>query len=253
MLYIKTLSNIRAMAEGGRLLYEVLELLKSEIRPGIRTKDLNKSAECFIIKNGAVPGFKGYGGFPAGVCISVNEQVIHGFPSERVLKEGDIVLPGRGRYIIKAFIPTPARTYAVGKVSPELQTLMEATEQSFYKGMLQARVGNRISDISHAVEEYIKPFGYGIVRDFTGHGVGFELHEDPAIPNYGKPGRGVRIQEGMTLAIEPMITLGSGDVEILSDGWTTVTRDGSYAAHYENTVAVVDGSPVILTAPDVSI
>ncbi|HJA69393.1 MAG TPA: type I methionyl aminopeptidase [Firmicutes bacterium] len=252
MLYIKTLSNIRAMAEGGRLLYEVLELLKSEIRPGIRTKDLNKSAECFIIKNGAVPGFKGYGGFPAGVCISVNEQVIHGFPSERVLKEGDIVSLDAGVYY-KGFHTDAARTYAVGKVSPELQTLMEATEQSFYKGMLQARVGNRISDISHAVEEYIKPFGYGIVRDFTGHGVGFELHEDPAIPNYGKPGRGVRIQEGMTLAIEPMITLGSGDVEILSDGWTTVTRDGSYAAHYENTVAVVDGSPVILTAPDVSI
>lgn len=252
MLYIKTLSNIRAMAEGGRLLYEVLELLKSEIRPGIRTKDLNKSAECFIIKNGAVPGFKGYGGFPAGVCISVNEQVIHGFPSERVLKEGDIVSLDAGVYY-KGFHTDAARTYAVGKVSPELQTLMEATEQSFYKGMLQARVGNRISDISHAVEEYIKPFGYGIVRDFTGHGVGFELHEDPAIPNYGKPGRGVRIQEGMTLAIEPMITLGSGDVEILSDGWTTVTRDGSYASHYENTVAVVDGSPVILTAPDVSI
>lgn len=252
MLYIKTLSNIRAMAEGGRLLYEVLELLKSEIRPGIRTKDLNKSAECFIIKNGAVPGFKGYGGFPAGVCISVNEQVIHGFPSERVLKERDIVSLDAGVYY-KGFHTDAARTYAVGKVSPELQTLMEATEQSFYKGMLQARVGNRISDISHAVEEYIKPFGYGIVRDFTGHGVGFELHEDPAIPNYGKPGRGVRIQEGMTLAIEPMITLGSGDVEILSDGWTTVTRDGSYAAHYENTVAVVDGSPVILTAPDVSI
>ena len=252
MLYIKTLSNIRAMAEGGRLLYAVLELLKSEIRPGIRTKDLNKSAECFIIKNGAVPGFKGYGGFPAGVCISVNEQVIHGFPSERVLKEGDIVSLDAGVYY-KGFHTDAARTYAVGKVSPELQTLMEATEQSFYKGMLQARVGNRISDISHAVEEYIKPFGYGIVRDFTGHGVGFELHEDPAIPNYGKPGRGVRIQEGMTLAIEPMITLGSGDVEILSDGWTTVTRDGSYAAHYENTVAVVDGSPVILTAPDVSI
>lgn len=207
------------MAEGGRLLYEVLELLKSEIRPGIRTKDLNKSAECFIIKNGAVPGFKGYGGFPAGVCISVNEQVIHGFPSERVLKEGDIVSLDAGVYY-KGFHTDAARTYAVGKVSPELQTLMEATEQSFYKGMLQARVGNRISDISHAVEEYIKPFGYGIVRDFTGHGVGFELHEDPAIPNYGKPGRGVRIQEGMTLAIEPMITLGSGDVEILSDGWT---------------------------------
>ena len=240
------------MAEGGRLLYEVLELLKSEIRPGIRTKDLNKSAECFIIKNGAVPGFKGYGGFPAGVCISVNEQVIHGFPSERVLKEGDIVSLDAGVYY-KGFHTDAARTYAVGKVSPELQALMEATEQSFYKGMLQARVGNRISDISHTVEEYIKPFGYGIVRDFTGHGVGFELHEDPAIPNYGKPGRGVRIQEGMTLAIEPMITLGSGDVEILSDGWTTVTRDGSYAAHYENTVAVVDGSPVILTAPDVSI
>lgn len=252
MLYIKTLSNIRAMAEGGRLLYEVLELLKSEIRPGISTKDLNKSAECFIIKNGAVPGFKGYGGFPAGVCISVNEQVIHGIPSGRILKEGDIVSLDAGVYY-KGFHTDAARTYAVGQISPEVQALMEATEQSFYKGMLQARVGNRISDISHAVEEYIKPLGYGIVRDFTGHGVGFELHEDPAIPNYGKPGRGVRIQEGMTLAIEPMITLGSGDVEILSDGWTTVTRDGSAAAHYENTVAVVDGAPVILTAPDVSI
>lgn len=252
MLYIKTLSNIRAMAEGGKILFQTLELLKSEIRPGISTKDLNKSAECFIIKNSAVPGFKGYAGFPAGVCISLNEQVIHGIPSDRILKEGDIVSLDAGVYY-KGFHTDAARTYAVGKVSSEARALIEATEQSFYKGMIQARVGNRISDISNAVQEYIKPFGYGIVRDFTGHGVGFELHEDPAIPNYGKKGRGVRISEGMTLAIEPMITLGSGDVEILSDGWTTVTRDGSIAAHYENTVAVVDGTPVILTAPDVSI
>ena len=252
MLYIKTLSNIRAMAEGGRLLYEALELLKSEIRPGISTKDLNKSAECYIIKNGAVPGFKGYGGFPAGVCISVNEQVIHGIPSGRTLKRGDIVSLDAGVYY-KGFHTDAARTYAVGECSNEAQALMDAAEQSFYRGFQKARTGNRISDISHAVEEYIKPLGYGIVRDFTGHGVGFELHEDPAIPNYGRPGHGLRIQEGMTLAIEPMITLGSGDVRILSDGWTTVTRDGSCAAHYENTVAVVDGAPVILTAPDVSI
>ncbi len=252
MLYIKSLSNIRAMAEGGRLLFETLELLKSEIRPGISTKDLNKSAECFIIKNGAVPGFKGYGGFPAGVCISINQEVIHGIPSDRVLKKGDIVSLDAGVYY-KGFHTDAARTYAVGEASSQARALIEATERSFFEGMLQARASRRISDISHAVEEYIKPFGYGIVRDFTGHGVGFELHEDPAIPNYGRPGRGLRIQEGMTLAIEPMITLGSGDVKILEDGWTTVTSDGSYAAHYENTVAIIDGAPVILTAPDVSI
>lgn len=252
MLYIKALSNIRAMAEGGKLLYETLELLKSQIRPGISTKELNNSAESYIIKNGAVPGFKGYGGFPAGVCISVNEQVIHGIPSGRVLKQGDIVSVDAGVYY-KGFHTDAARTFGVGEISSEAARLISATEQSFYEGMSKARRGARISDISHAVEEYIRPYGYGIVRDFTGHGVGVELHEDPAIPNYGRPGRGVRISDGMTLAIEPMITLGGGDVKILPDGWTTVTADGSYAAHYENTVAVVDGSPVIITAPDVSV
>ena len=163
-----------------------------------------------------------------------------------MLKRGDIVSLDAGVYY-KGFHTDAARTYAVGEASSQARALIEATERSFFEGMLQARAGRRISDISHAVEEYIKPFGYGIVRDFTGHGVGFELHEDPAIPNYGRPGRGLRIQEGMTLAIEPMITLGSGDVK------TTVTSDGSYAAHYENTVAIIDGAPVILTAPDVSI
>ena len=247
MLYIKTLSTIRLMAEGGKLLYDTLMLLGEHVRPGISTKELNKIAEEYIISHGATPSFKGYEGFPAGLCTSVNDVVIHGIPSEHtVLREGDIVSLDCG-VCYKGFHTDAARTFAVGQVRPELKQLIEDTERSFFEGVAQARVGNRISDIGHAVEAYLAPRGYGIVRDFTGHGVGNEIHEDPAIFNYGKAGRGLRIQNGMALAIEPMVTLGEDDVEILDDDWTTVTADGSFAAHYENTVAIVDGNPVILT------
>lgn len=247
MLYIKTLSTIRTMAEGGKLLYDTLMLLKSKIRPGISTKELNKIAEEYIINHNALPSFKGYSGFPAGVCTSVNDVVIHGIPSEHVvLREGDIVSLDCGVFY-KGFHTDAARTFAVGEIRPELQRLIDDTEKSFFEGAAQACVGNRVSDIGHAVEAYLAPRGYGIVRDFTGHGVGNEIHESPSVCNYGKPGRGIRLQNGMTLAIEPMVTLGGDGVRILDDEWTTVTTDGSFAAHYENTVSIVDGSPVILT------
>ena len=253
MLYIKNLQAIRTMAEGGKLLFNTLELLKSEIRPGISTKDLNKIAHRYIINNGADPTFLGYGGFPAAICASRNEVVIHGIPSAScVLREGDIISVDVGVHY-KGYHTDAARTFAVGKISHEAERLVEVCKQSFYQGMAQAKVGNRISDIGHAVEEFVKPYGYGIVRDFTGHGVGVELHESPSIPNYGKPGHGIRIVEGMTLAIEPMINMGCNEVRIKKDCWTTVTADGRLSAHYENTVAIVDGNPVILTASDVSV
>ena len=253
MLYIKTLETIRAMVQSGRLLYNTLELLKSEIRPGITTKELNKIAHRYIISNGADPTFLGYGGFPGSICTSKNEVVIHGIPSsECVLEEGDIISLDVGVHY-KGVHTDAARTFAVGNISKEKQQLIDVCRGSFYAGMKQAVKGNRISDIGHAVEEYVKPYGYGIVRDFTGHGVGIELHESPSIPNYGKPGHGLRICDGMTLAIEPMINLGRDEVRILSDDWKTVTVDCKASAHYENTIAIVDGGPVILTAPDVSI
>lgn len=253
MLYIKTLDAIRTMAEGGDILYNTLELLKSEIRPGITTKELNKKAEQFIIANGAFPSFKNYGGFPAAICTSVNDVVIHGIPSSSVvLKSGDIISCDVGVYY-KGYHTDAARTFAVGEIDSRLSKLIQVTEESFFQGLQKARIGYRISDISHAIEEYIKKFGYGIVRNFTGHGVGVQLHESPSIPNYGKPGRGVRICDGMTLAIEPMVNLGKDDVEILEDEWTTVTVDHAPSAHYENTVAIIEGQPIILTAPKVSI
>lgn len=253
MLYIKNLQAIRTMAEGGKLLFNTLELLKSEIRPGISTKELNKIAHRYIISNGADPTFLGYGGFPASICASKNEVVIHGIPSAScVLHEGDIISVDVGVHF-KGYHTDAARTFAVGNITDEAKQLIEVCKNSFNAGMAQARVGNRISDIGYAVEEYVSTYGYGIVRDFTGHGVGVELHESPSIPNYGKPGRGIRITEGMTLAIEPMINLGCDEVYVKKDGWTTVTADGKISAHYENTVAVLDGQTVILTAPDVSV
>ena len=253
MLYIKTLETIRTMAEGGKLLYNTLELLKSEIRPGISTKELNKIAHRYIISNGASPTFLGYGGFPASICTSKNEVVIHGIPSSScILQEGDIISVDVG-VSYKGFHTDGARTFAVGRISSEADQLIKVCTDSFFAGMKYASAGNRISDIGHAVEEYVKPYGYGIVREFTGHGVGNQLHESPSIPNYGKPGHGLRICDGMTLAIEPMINMGGDAVRIQKDGWTTVTADGKPAAHYENTVAVVSGQPVILTAPDVSL
>lgn len=253
MLCIKNESALKIMAEGGKILGSCMEMLKNSIKPGMSTLELDKLAYSYIIKHNAKPSFLGMYGFPNTLCISVNEQVIHGIPNKRkIIHEGDLVSLDGG-VLLKGFHTDMARTFIVGETATEKRLLVERTKQSFYEGMKNARVGMRVSDISHGVEEYINQFGYGIVRDFTGHGVGRELHESPEIPNYGAPGHGARIVNGMTLAIEPMINLGTEKVEVLSDGWTTVTKDGSVSAHWENTIAIIDGEPVIITDPNVNI
>ncbi len=253
MLCIKNESALKVMAEGGKILASCMEMLENSIKPGMSTLELDKLAHKYIISNGAKPSFLGMYGFPKTLCISVNEEVIHGIPKgNKIIKEGDLVSVDGGVYL-KGFHTDMARTFIVGDVSEEKRLLVERTKQSFYEGMRFARVGNRISDISHGVQKYIDQFGYGIVRDFTGHGVGRDLHESPEIPNFGAPGHGTRIVNGMTLAIEPMINLGTGKVIVLADGWTTVTADNMASAHYENTVAVIDGEPVIITDPNVNI
>ncbi len=253
MLCIKNESAIKIMAEGGKILASCMQMLGENIKPGMSTLELDKLAYKYIIKNNAKPSFLGLYGFPATLCISVNEQVIHGIPNKhKIIREGDLVSLDGG-VLLKGFHTDMARTFTVGEVSEEKRLLVERTKQSFYEGIKFAKVGNRISDISHGVEEYINQFGYGIVRDFTGHGVGRELHESPEIPNFGAAGHGPRIVNGMTFAVEPMINLGTHRVTVLSDGWTTVTADGKASAHYENTVAVIDGEPVILTDTNVSI
>ncbi len=253
MLCIKNESALKVMAEGGKILASCMEMLENSIKPGMSTLELDKLAHKYIISNGAKPSFLGMYGFPKTLCISVNEEVIHGIPKgNKIIKEGDLVSVDGGVYL-KGFHTDMARTFIVGEVSEEKRLLVERTKQSFYEGMRFARVGNRVSDISHGVQKYIDQFGYGIVRDFTGHGVGRDLHESPEIPNFGAPGHGTRIVNGMTLAIEPMINLGTGKVVVLADGWTTVTADNKASAHYENTVAVIDGEPVIITDPNVNI
>lgn len=253
MLFIKNKSALSLMAEGGKLLASCMEMLENSIKPGMSTFELDKLAYKYIISNGAKPSFLGMYGFPNTLCISVNEEVIHGIPKKnKIIKDGDLVSVDGGVYL-HGFHTDMARTFMIGDVLEDHKLLVERTKQSFYEGMSFAREGCRVSDISNGVEKYINQFGYGIVKEFTGHGVGRELHESPEIPNYGPAGRGTRIVNGMTLAIEPMINLGTGRVEVLKDGWTTVTLDGKVSAHWENTVAVIDGKPVILTDPNVNI
>lgn len=244
MVYIKTAQAVKIMAENGRLLAQTLALCAQNIRPGVTTRHLDKLAYDFITKNGAHPSFLGYDGFPASLCISVNEEVIHGIPSERKLQEGDIVSIDGGVYR-SGYHADAARTFSVGAVSPENAQLIEVCRQAFYQGFAAVREGARVGDIGAAIEGYVAPYGYGIVRDYTGHGVGEQLHEDPPIPNY-QGFRGVRLAKGMTLAIEPMLNGGTERIRRLKDGWTVVTQDGKPSAHYENTVALLD-EPVILT------
>ena len=247
MLCIKNASAISVMAEGGRILARTMDELSQNICASKSTLELDRLAHKYIISSGAKPSFLGMYGFPNTLCISVNDEVIHGIPSKkRILKNGDIVSIDAGVYF-KGFHTDMARTFIVGEVSEDVRKLVERTRRSFFEGISAATIGNRISDISHAIEEYINQFGYGIVRSYTGHGVGRELHEDPSIPNFGASGHGQRIVNGMTLAIEPMINLGCDEVKTLADGWTVVTKDGAYSAHYENTVAIVDGKAVVLT------
>ena len=247
MIILKNNNEIRKMREAGRIVAEALLLMEKHVRPGISTWELDRIAEEFITKQGAVPSFKGYGGFPGSICASMNDVVIHGFPSKKeILKEGDIISIDMGA-VKDHYHGDAARTFAVGEITKEAQDLIDVTREAFFKGYEVCQIGNRLSDISHAVESYIVPFGYGVVRDYVGHGIGRNLHEQPNVPNYGKPGHGPVLQEGMVLAIEPMVNVGSYEVILLEDQWTVKTKDGSLSAHYENTVAFTEHGPQLLT------
>ena len=235
------------MKIAGRITAEALAVARDLIRPGISTKEIDTKIRAHIEKCGAVPSFLGYGGFPGSACISINNEVIHGIPSDKViLKDGDIVKIDVGaRY--RGYNGDSARTFTVGKVSDEALRLISVTEMSFYEAMKVIRPGNRVGDIGFAVENFVISNGFSVVKDYVGHGVGKNLHEEPEIPNYGRQGRGVRLYPGMTIAVEPMVNAGLGGVRVLKDGWTVVTSDGKLSAHYENTILVTDGDPIILT------
>ncbi len=244
---IKSAREIELMREAGKRLAHVHQELENAIVPGMSTKEVDELGEKLIRDCGCIPNFLHYNGYPASICVSVNDEVVHGIPKkDRWLKEGDIVSLDAG-LIYKGYHSDAARTHAVGKVSEEAKKLMEVTKQSFFEGIKMAKEGNHLFDISAAIDSYVSSFGYGIVRDLVGHGIGTSLHEDPQIPNFSQKRKGVRLQAGMTLAIEPMINAGTWQVNFLRDGWTVVTRDGSLSAHYENTVLVTDGEPEILT------
>ena len=247
MIVIKSKREIDLMREPCKITAELLNELEAYIRPGITTKDISDYVENKIGRYNMTPTFKGYGGFPAAACVSVNEEIIHGIPSaNRILKDGDIVSIDVGA-TYKGYNSDAARTYPVGAISAEDRRLIDVTRQSFFEGVKYAMEGFRIHDIGHAVQKYAEGCGMGVIRDYTGHGTGTRLHEDPLIPNYGKPGTGAKIKRGMTLAIEPMIALGTYECRVLANEWTVVTRDGRKSAHYENTVLVTDGEPEILT------
>lgn len=244
---IKTAREIELMREAGRLLEIVHNQLGKFIKPGITTQDIDRLGEKLIRNLGCTPNFLNYNGYPASICVSVNDEVVHGIPNSRkVLQEGDIVSLDAG-LIYKGYHSDAARTYAVGAVSKEAQQLMDVTKQSFFEGIKYARPGYHLNDISTAIGAYAEKFGYGVVRDLVGHGIGTHLHEDPQIPNFRQKRRGIRLVPGMTLAIEPMINIGRADVEWMDDDWTVVTQDGSLSAHYENTVLITEGEPEILT------
>lgn len=244
---IKSGREIDLMREAGRLLEIVHDELGKAIRPGISTKDIDRLAEKLIRSYGCIPNFFNYQGFPASVCVSVNEEVVHGIPREdHILKEGDIISLDAG-LIYKGYHSDAARTYAVGSISPEAEKLITVTRQSFFEGIKMAKAGNHLYDISNTIDAYVTAHGYGIVRDLVGHGIGTKLHEDPQIPNFAQKRKGLLLQPGMTLAIEPMINMGTGDVRWLDDEWTVVTADGAYSAHYENTILITEGEPEILT------
>lgn len=247
---IKSAREIELMRESCRILSEVHDRLKEAIRPGISTWDIDALGEKLIRSYGCEPNFLNYNGYPASICVSVNEEVVHGIPKkERILQEGDIVSLDAG-LIYKGYHSDAARTYPVGEISEEVRQLIAVTRQSFFEGIKFARAGCHLYDISNAIDRYVSRFGYGIVRDLVGHGIGTRLHEDPQIPNFKQWRRGIKLQPGMTLAIEPMINMGSCYVEWLDDDWTVVSEDGSPSAHYENTVLITEGEPEILTLPD---
>lgn len=244
---IKSAKEIELMMESGKILAEVLERLEEFIKPGISTLDIDREGERIMRSYNTIPSFLNYEGYPASICVSVNDQVVHGIPNKnRILEEGDIVSLDAG-VIYKGYHSDAARTYGVGEISEEARLLIERTKQSFFEGIKYAKAGCHLFEISGAIDDYISQFGYGIVRDLVGHGIGKNLHEDPQIPNFKQKRRGMKLQAGMTLAIEPMINVGRPDVVWEDDDWTVSTDDGSLSAHYENTVLITDGEPVILT------
>ena len=247
MVTIKSKSEIEKMREAGRLLALVHEEMAKHIAPGISTMEINNIGEKMIRSFGCIPSFLNYDGYPASICISVNDRVVHGIPSKNeILREGDIVSLDAG-LIYQGYHSDAARTYGVGKISPEAQNLIDVTEKSFFEGIKLAKAGNHLYDISGAIEDYVVAHGYSCVKDLVGHGIGTQMHEDPQIPNFHQRRRGIKLEAGMTLAIEPMVNMGGWEVCILDDDWTIVTADGSLASHYENTILITDGEPEILS------
>jgi len=246
MVILKLPDEIERARASSQIVAEVLNKLRERVKPGATTKELDRFAEEVARKRGAKPAFKGYRGYPYSLCTSVNEEVVHGMPSERILKEGDIISLDFGVFY-NGFFGDAAITLPVGKITDAARKLIEVTEQSLYAGIEQAKKGNRLGDISSSVQQTVEPPGFSVVRDFVGHGIGRNLHEDPQIPNYGKKGRGIELKSGMILAIEPMVNQGSYKVKILEDGWTVVTEDGMLSAHFEHSVAITDNGPEILS------
>lgn len=247
---IKSDAEIEKMRQAADILVKTHQLVADHIKIGITTQELDEIAERYIISQGATPSFKNYNGFPATICASINDEVVHGFPSQRKLQQGDLLSVDIGVYF-DGYHSDAARSYGIGEVSAEIQRLMDVTKESFYQGIKFAKVGHHLSEISQAIQNYAEKNGFSVVRDLVGHGIGKELHEEPQIPNYKTPGRGPKLQKGMVLAIEPMINMGTWQVNVLEDDWTIVTRDGLPSAHYENTIAITDEEPEILTIPRV--
>ncbi|MEO5954477.1 MAG: type I methionyl aminopeptidase [Nitrospiraceae bacterium] len=242
MIILKTQDEIAVMAQASQVVAEVLAVLKKAVRPGITTDELDRLAEEEIRSRGARPAFKGYRSYPKTLCASVNEQVVHGIPSKRVLKEGDIIGLDLGA-IVDGFYGDSAVTVAVGQTNDRITHLVRVTEEAMYLGIKQAVVGHRLSEVSHAIQQHVESAGFSVVTEFVGHGIGRQLHEEPQVPNYGKPGQGPRLQAGMVLAIEPMVNMGKAAVKVLEDRWTAVTVDGSLSAHFEHTIAIQSSGP----------
>lgn len=246
MIIVKSRREIEVMKEAGKIVAYTHEIVKENIKPGISTRELDEIAEKTILKYGAIPSFKGYGGFPGTICSSINEEVVHGIPSQRILLDGDIISIDVGAYI-KGYHGDAARTHGVGKIADEARRLIDVTRNSFYEGLKYCKEGYRLSDVSHAIQNYVEENKFSVVKSYVGHGIGQDLHEDPQIANYGPPNKGPKLKRGMVFAIEPMVNLGSYEVMTLLDRWTVVTIDNSLSAHYENTLAITEGEPELLT------
>lgn len=252
MITLKSEHEIELMRRAGKITAAARALARDMVKPGVTTQQIDKAVYHFIKSQGATPSFLNYNGYPASVCVSVNDEIIHGIPGKRMLKEGDIVSVDVGAYI-GGFHGDCAGTYPCGQVSDQALDLIRVTQQSFFEGLKFARAGYRLSDISHAVQEYVESHGYSVVREYVGHGIGRRMHESPEVPNFGNPGHGPRLLRGMTIAVEPMVNAGSAAIRQMSDGWTVKTADGKNAAHYENTILITDGEPELLTDASASL